>query len=303
MSGLLAANIFRKMNPVVMEKQSVLPDNHGALLRFRTRSVSDSSGIPFKDVFVRKQINYHGKHFTDPTIPMANEYCLKVSGEYNDRSVWNLSDAKRFIAPDNFLKKLEDGCNIKYNSDFNNIEGRGTCPIISTMPMYNLMKILGWREIPEFKHREIFSITFNIEKPNIELYQTTYYPNIKLPFYRISITENKIIMEFLEKPLAGYEWESKILSLFDYCNHFLKHDFGISISEENISNFKTKHQKYGKLIPIDVALRKKFIAWATNKHGIYSLGRWATHRQILMDDVVEDIKVIEKLIETNNYGR
>lgn len=39
-------------------------------------------------------------------------------------------------------------------------------------------------------------------------------------------------------------------------------------------------------------------------YGIYSLGRFATWRQILMDDVVKDVKVIEQLIEQrDNYSR
>ena len=35
----LLANMFRKWSPVVYEKQDSLPNNHNALLRFRTNQV------------------------------------------------------------------------------------------------------------------------------------------------------------------------------------------------------------------------------------------------------------------------
>jgi hypothetical protein len=38
----------------------------------------------------------------------------------------------------------------------------------------------------------------------------------------------------------------------------------------------------------------------TEEHNIYSLGRFATWRQLLLDDLVKDIGVIEKLIDGNH---
>lgn len=304
MSGLLAANMFRKKEVKIIERQDKLPNNHEALLRFRTKAASDASGISFKKVLVRKQINYHGDIFQQPTIQMANEYCYKVADQYSSRSIWNLDPVHRYIAPSNFISLLAKNCHIEYRQDagtyFENIK-KHKQPIISTMPMAALMDFLGWRDKPEFQHKTIWTVTFNIESPFVDLYQTTYYPNPDLDIYRLSMTGNKVIAEFIRKPQKQYEWNKRILSIDEYLIHFLEHDFGVSPSL--YMPVKESCQKYGKLIPIDDEIRKRFIAWATNKYNIYSLGRWATHRQLLLDDVVKDIHIIDNLINSNNYNK
>ena len=56
-------------------------------------------------------------------------------------------------------------------------------------------------------------------------------------------------------------------------------------------------------MPIDDKTRKDFIYTLTEKYNIYSVGRFATWRQLLLDDVVNDISVIERLITSNsNYN-
>lgn len=56
MAGLLAAHMLRRYSPTVVERQSRLPNNHTALLRFRSPAVSDATSIPFSRVLVRKGI-------------------------------------------------------------------------------------------------------------------------------------------------------------------------------------------------------------------------------------------------------
>jgi hypothetical protein len=42
----------------------------------------------------------------------------------------------------------------------------------------------------------------------------------------------------------------------------------------------------------------------TTKYNIYSVGRFATWRQLLMDDVVDDIQHVERFIRSkSDYGR
>ena len=302
MSGLLAANILRKQTPKVIESQKGPANNHGALLRFRTDSVASRTGLEFKKVHVKKEINYHGDHFHTPTIGMANEYCRKVTGGYSSRSIMNTEDCTRYIAPNDFLKKMEFGCNIEYNRPVNrNDIDSWDCPVISTIPMHNLMRILGWESSPQFEHKSIWSVSLDILSPSFDIYQTVYYPNRDLPFYRMSITGSKVIIEFLEEPQLKYFWKGEEIGLSNYILHFLENDF--KIFDIIFSGPYIKFQEYGKLIPIDNRTRKKFILWATQTHNVYSLGRWATHRQILLDDVVNDVDVINKLINSNNYNR
>jgi hypothetical protein len=63
-------------------------------------------------------------------------------------------------------------------------------------------------------------------------------------------------------------------------------------------------QKYGKLSPIDEQKRRAFILAMTDQYRVYSLGRFATWRQILLDDVVKDVQVIEGyMTERDAYSR
>jgi hypothetical protein len=50
-------------------------------------------------------------------------------------------------------------------------------------------------------------------------------------------------------------------------------------------------------------IRKEFIFKTTVQNNIYSLGRFATWRNLIMDDVYKDIQVIKKLMNQSNYDR
>jgi hypothetical protein len=61
LAGLLAGNMLRGRLPVVKEGQSSLPNNHSALLRFRTDKVGTACAIKFKKVKVNKAIKYNSQ--------------------------------------------------------------------------------------------------------------------------------------------------------------------------------------------------------------------------------------------------
>ena len=58
MAGLLAANMLRKHEPTVIEAQSTLPSNHGALLRFRSPVVAEASNQHFQRVLITKGLSW-----------------------------------------------------------------------------------------------------------------------------------------------------------------------------------------------------------------------------------------------------
>ena len=299
MAGLLAANMLRRHNPVIHEAQSELPNNHAALLRFRTSKVSDATHIPFVKVQVRKAIKYGGELLTEPTIPACNEYSLKVTGKAMGRSVWNLDPATRYIAPEDFISQCAASVNIEYNSSLKDPE-----PCISTIPMPVLMDIVGWKDKPEFKFLPIWSYQLDLGD-NFGVYQTIYYADEEDSIYRASITGNMLIAEFTTDP--QYMDEDTFRKRMRACMD----EFGISYTRQtslnlhdDISTAGIMMQKYGKLLPIDEDIRKEFILAMSDKYQIYSLGRFATWRQILMDDIVDDVKIIEKFItQRDGYSR
>ena len=58
-----------------------------------------------------------------------------------------------------------------------------------------------------------------------------------------------------------------------------------------------------KITPIDEDTRRWVIETLSQKEEIYSLGRFATWRNILLDDVLKDLQVIKKLMNADLYSR
>jgi hypothetical protein len=71
----------------------------------------------------------------------------------------------------------------------------------------------------------------------------------------------------------------------------------MGLHDSQIASVEIKQQTYAKALPIDEAERRRFIMWASEEKGVYSLGRFATWRpNLLLDDVVNDVRVIQRLI-------
>ena len=129
-------------------------------------------------------------------------------------------------------------------------------------------------------------------------HQTVYSADEKNDWYRASITGNQFIVEFIREPkdiVFGGEqaWEA-------HSKHFegmLKKVFGIECECDTGS---IKEQKFGKIAPMDEDDRQEFIQCLTDEYNIYSLGRFATWRNLLLDDVVHDVSVIENIIKAKS---
>lgn len=299
MSGLLAGQYFKNKKPIIIEQSPELPNNHKALLRFRSGVVSELTGIPFKKVTVDKMISYRGCHYTVPNIFFSNMYSLKTTGVVSRRSAVNLFTCERFIAPEDFISKAAEGLDIQYGVDGQSaIKDRMTpgkdkdYPIISTIPVSTLAEYLGYELKWEPQYKPIKTLVFTV--PDCDAYQTIYYPDIDIPIYRISVTGNKVIVEMCSSTYGSddiFNLGRDLGGIID----MLKEDF--SIYGKAIGEPTLTESKYGKLIPCNDNEVKRFISWATRKYNIFSVGRWGTHRQILMDDVVHDLNVIDHLIK------
>ena len=289
LAGLIAGNIFRNYSPRIIEMQSSLPSNHKAILRFRDHSVSKATGIEFKKVKVRKAIAYKGEWLSRSNPKVANLYSIKVTGKVQSRSCWNLNDAERFLSPDDFIMRIAKGLKINYSETLHKSMFDGQ-PIISTIPMPAMMDIVGWKAKPEFPYRSIWSCWCNIKDYDVQVNQTIYYPDLKDPYYRASLLGNKLILEYNQEP-----WQSRedVISV-------LSNDFGI---DTEVTELHVKKQKYGKISAIDDNLRKEFLYYLTREFNVYSLGRFATWKQIILDDVVDDANKIMKLINVETKRR
>lgn len=297
LSGLLAGCLFP--GSTIYEKQSQLPNNHGAILRFRSPKIGEALGIPFKKVRVYKEINYTvgGTYYNNinPTPQIQNMYSFKVTGEYRSRSIGNIDPVDRWIAPDNFIDQLAERCHIEYDSRFPYGESGGVPaghPVISTIPMPVMLK-LKFHSLAaniEFKRRPIWTRTFTFDD-SVDLYQTIYFPGNDTYLYRASFTGNRLICEYVRDPAeVGAMIPIK--------------QFGLeSVIAHRASEAPGTHQEYGKIIDIDSDIRKSIMRQLTVAHNIYSLGRFATWRNILLDDVWDDIHRIREMTRMDSYSR
>jgi hypothetical protein len=288
-SGLLAGCHFQRAE--IFEAGSEDQTQHKAVLRFRSSSVGDSVGIEFRKVRVHKGIWFGGKSVS-PSIQLANWYSRKVVGRLADRSIWNLEASDRYIAPEDFVGLLAERCAGRIVWD-HKIDREQVLaepgPAISTLPMRTMLQFLAddldqdfIRAAPEFSFAQISVRRWRVD--GADVFQSIYFPSLETNLYRASMTGDLLIAEYVGE-----------VDDYDFFGAF-------GLSERHCAKIETTSQRYGKIAKIDDAWRKNFMFQATSKHQIYSLGRFGTWRNILLDDVLHDIQVIKKLMNTSSYG-
>lgn len=295
LAGLLAGCQFQ--NAQIFEAGPSTQANHKAVLRFRTPAVGESVGIDFRKVPVTKGIWMDGKS-ARPSIRNANLYSQKVIGKLADRSIFNIESVERFIAPEDFLAQLVDRCasRIQWDHKIEPDEFRSfgvSEPKISTLPMNLACKFVdGMTKEMIASGAPIFeSLPIKVKRwrvPGADVFQTIYFPDPQITLYRASITGDLLIAEYMDnvpRATIGGDGDGEILDAF-----------GIKFGEP----IETTKQRLGKIAPIDDDWRKQFMFGLTQHFNVYSLGRYGTWRNILLDDVLHDIAVLKKLMRTNS---
>lgn len=288
LAGLIAGHVFP--NAMIFEQHEAPKEVHRAVLRFRSDAVSLITGIPFRRVTVRKGV-WSGSQFVAPTIALANAYSVKCTGRVLPRSIWAIEPVERFIAPEDLHQQLIGACwqRIFWGAKADDALRDGT-PIVSTIPMHTALAAwLPTDTVPsiEFARAPIYVQRWLLD--DCDVHQTIYFPDANTSTYRASITGNLLIVESMS--------ELNCLSLME-----VQAAFGIlDIKSREAGHAK---QSYGKIAPIDERLRKEFIHRLSTEADVYSVGRFATWRNILLDDVVKDLRIVKSMIEQNDtYNR
>lgn len=291
LAGLIAAHAWPQF-PVreVMPKPEAA---HKAVLRFRGTEVADLLGIEFRPVTVRKGIiGFDGREVA-PTVALANLYARKVVGRVVDRSVWNLDTVRRYIAPETLYEQLVEsvGDRIEWGAAVRFVfhPGENATPIISTAPLRLTLAQADhkWLSDDEFTRAPIYVQRFRI--PGADVHQTLYFPAPDLDVYRASMTGDLLIIECAATQPQAIELGHVLVA------------FGMAGCEVEV--LEEVEQQYGKIVPIPDDIRRATLARLTEEFGIYSLGRFATWRNILLDDLPRDISVIKRLMKTDRYTR
>lgn len=286
-AGMLAGCVFQHAH--IFEAGPENQANHKAVLRFRSSAVGDAVGIEFRKVRVHKGLALDGM-FVEPTIQLANWYSRKVIGRLADRSVWHLEPVDRFIAPEDFIGQLADRCagRIHWGHAISADELRTEREqAISTLPMSVMAKMIGAEGAPTFQYAPIVVRRWRVRASDV--FQTIYFPAPDLSLYRASITGDLLIAEYCGagEPAAA---DAQMFEVF-------------GLEPGDCTPLEEARQRFGKIAPIDEAWRKSFIFNLTHKHNVFSLGRFGTWRNLLLDDVIKDLSVLKRLVNASHYDR
>ena len=294
MAGLLAARMLAHRDPVVYEAQASLPNNHSAVLRFRTPLVGEILGIPFRKVEVIKATHRYNNPVAD-----ALAYSMKTNNHYRtDRSLpKGVETVVRYIAPPDLIERMAKGVKIEYGHYFD-FKSEPT-KVISTIPMPDLVNILGPLK---------FDAVFNFMPGHVVrakvgacyAHASLYFPDPRIEFYRASITGDEMIVE-----MAGSRPHTWVGDTPSYMNNVaMKAARFLGIDSDDLHHVELNEQKYAKIAPINEHARKSVIFHVSSvMNKAFSLGRFATWRPgLLLDDLVKDIRLIDSWIESGTPG-
>lgn len=286
MAGLLAGAMLRDELEAIYEGQSALPNNHSAVLRFRTNSIGEVLNIPFKAVQVFKGVIGWRNPVAD-----ALMYSIKTNGKGQLRSILSAEERMvlRWIAPVDLVARMERKLQtpVQYNTEI--VCSDLQVPTISTIPMPALMDMLDFPGKPQrFDHRPGSNIIVRLTS-NIDAYCSLYVPEPNIAFSRLSLTGNELIAEcYGDEDIDEMALQRAVEQAVEF----------IGLNANYVESFELRRQRYAKILPIDEGVRRNFIVWASETHNIYSLGRFATWRPgLLLDDLVNDVRVIQRLID------
>ena len=285
LAGLIAGCVFPKAK--IYERNKLPFVSHQALLRFRNSKVSDITGVKFKEVTVLKSIWSEGRE-AQPSPRLVAMYSNKVTGKYENRSIIDISTTKRFIAPDDLHNRLIENNrdNIIDDYEISESDYEIDIPIISTLPLSVNAKMLGYEFKTNRNTSSIFVNKFKIE--DCDMYATVYYPDSDSSIYRASITKDTLIVESKSAMKSGELWTVKN---------------SLGLLRCNIERILTDHEQImGKISKVNDDERRVQIYTMSHDHSCYSLGRFALHKNILLDDVAKDIYVIKSMINDDTYG-
>lgn len=295
MAGLLAARMLRHHDPLVVEAQTSLPNNHSAVMRFRSHIVGDVLGIDFKKVSMIKSWSKWRNPVAD-----CLAYSRKNLGTWrSDRSIISsgMETHVRYIAPPDLISRMAAGVEVSYGTSWNFCnESYGK--VISTVPMPFLMGALNYPgKRDAFSSFSGYNLRATVSA--CDAYATVSVPNPCSPFSRVSITGDELIAEMPPDGSIDINEERVISALArEAASH-------LGMEDAVIFDVSVRHQKYAKIAPLPEAERREFIYWASTATGrAYSLGRFATWRPgLVMDDLVKDVRLIDSWIKGDSYSQ
>jgi hypothetical protein len=292
-AGKMAAGYFKNFRPQIYEaRREDEGSGHKAIMRFRDDRIGLLLGASLEKINVSKAIYYNGK-FIEQNPMLINLYSRKVAKGIYSRSIHLMDSVDRYIATGSFSAPLT---NYGYELDkvepnkcfFSNGEVVDYDVCISTIPLPVICKAAGFDTFDvDMISYPIYVTRAKINIPS-NVYQTIYFPDPKLSVYRASLECQNFIIEsdseYIEQEIP------------EICLAFGLHQDYLEDKESYV-------QDNGKIIDMDDSIRKHLILELTEKFSIYSIGRYATWRNITSDVLLDDLPKIENLMKLSNSAR
>lgn len=291
-AGRMAAKYFDYFDPQVYEANKNGESGHKAIMRFRDFSIGYLLGISLEKIHVDKAIYYKG-NFVEPNPMVLNLYSRKVAKGIYPRSVRFTESVDRYVARESFRTPI---ANYGYKLDrvephvccFSNGEHVEYDVCISTIPLPVMAKAAGLDCVKtKMESYPIHVNRFKIDIPSY-VYQTIYFPDGALSVYRASLEGQDLIIE------SQSEYTSQEIP--EICSAF-------GIHQNNLCNEQNYIQNDGKIVDMDDSVRKSLIMELTEKFSIYSLGRYATWRNITSDVLLDDLPKIAGFMKLSDSAR
>lgn len=299
LSSLLAAHRFKDAKIFTVWNPNGTP-LHEAVMRFKTPLVGELVGANIPLRTIHKGI-WDGSQFVQPNIRVANQYSQRVVGTIAERSIWSaVGSCERYVPEQGFIRKLYDDVlnseRVVWCKDWHEVMERGitSAPAISTLPLDM------WSGVQPAKVDALRPIWVTLhEVPTSQVYQTVYYPNHPYA-YRATLDGSVLRVEYWKNPIDCPEYNEMITSVAEA--------FGLEdIAAAWDAPTNCIRQDFGKLVTSQLTYneseRRARIFSLTQKYRVYSLGRYATMRNIGLDQVAADIGKIEQLLEVDSYER
>ena len=321
LSGLIAANLLksRGYDIEVYESQTALPDNHQAVLRFRSPILGEVLGIPFKRVQALLCLAPSAHRAQNPMLHALAYSYATTGNRRTDRSITRLLDGpkvvERWVAPPDFrsilFERIENDARLGHPWEIDHVRELSSTTIVSTIPM-NATCVSLWKpnlappllEKPDFQANQYVVISADVL--NTDAYGSIYNPYTTEhdPWTRISINGSRAMMEI------SLTWTDNVLISDGQRDYFIKMfeniltyllDLEIDYSQGSPQFY---HSRTDRILPIPDRFRKAFIMHLTDKHNVYSLGRFATWRPgMLLDEIIQDTNIIASMIEGDTAPR
>jgi hypothetical protein len=292
-AGALARGYFASFAPQVYEAKATPEKTHKAIMRFRDMSIGYALGISLEKVEIHKAIYYQG-NFVNLSPMVSNLYSKKVSQGIFSRSIQSIEPVERYLAKDdytipsvNYSKNLErvepnkcffaDGTAVEY--DF----------CISTIPITVMAKAAGIQlDVTKAKNFPICVARYPV-KCKSDVFQTIYFPDLNMPTYRVSLERQTLIVEALGEQKPNLD-DGEVLKAF-------------GMQAADLGEPECGIQPMGKIVEMDDAKRRQVIVELTEKFNIYSLGRYATWRNITADVLLKDLEIISKMVNLSSFSK